>query len=122
MREHLVPFASDPPDHSRKRVGPTILRSLGYVRARFRPKPSALLIDSEAAVAKQYGAKTTPHMFVIDPQGTMIYAGAIDDKRSVSLEDVPGAHNYIKAARDEVLGGKPVSIASTQPYGCPVKY
>lgn len=63
-------------------------------------KPSALLVDSGAIIAKQYGAKTTPHMFVIDPQGSVIYAGAIDDKRSASVKDVADAHNYVKAALD----------------------
>lgn len=87
-----------------------------------KSSPTALLIDSGAAVAKLYGAKTTPHMFVVNPDGVVIYAGAIDDKRSVALEDVKVAHNYVKAALDESLGGKPVATSSTQPYGCPVKY
>lgn len=87
-----------------------------------KSSPTALLIDSGATVAKLYGAKTTPHMFVVNPEGVVIYAGAIDDKRSVALEDVKVAHNYVKAALDESLGGKPVATSSTQPYGCPVKY
>ncbi|PMV97115.1 MULTISPECIES: redoxin domain-containing protein [unclassified Pseudomonas] len=84
--------------------------------------PTSLLMDSDATVAKLYGAKTTPHLFVINPKGVVIYAGAIDDKRSVALEDVKVARNYVKAALDESLTGKPVSTPSTQPYGCPVKY
>ncbi|WP_146051611.1 hypothetical protein [Pseudomonas hunanensis] len=73
-------------------------------------------------MAKLYAAKTTPHLFVINPDGLVIYAGAIDDKRSVSVEDVKGAKNFVKAALDEGLPGIPVSTRSTQPYGCPVKY
>lgn len=84
--------------------------------------PTALLMDSDATVAKLYAAKTTPHLFVINPDGLVIYAGAIDDKRSVSVEDVKGAKNFVKAALDEGLAGIPVSTPSIQPYGCPVKY
>ncbi|SDK11404.1 Peroxiredoxin [Pseudomonas delhiensis] len=87
-----------------------------------KSSPTALLIDSGAAVAKLYGAKTTPHMFVVDPDGILIYAGAIDDKRSVALEAMKVAHNYVRAALNESLDGKPVATASTQPYCCPVEY
>lgn len=84
--------------------------------------PSALLMDSDTSLAKLYGAKTTPHMFVVNPAGMVVYAGAIDDKRSTKLEDVKVAKNYVGAALEESLAGKPVSISSTQPYGCSVKY
>jgi hypothetical protein len=67
-------------------------------------------------------AKTTPHLFVINPDGLVIYAGAIDDKRSVSVENVKGAKNFVESTLNEGLAGIPVSTPSTQPYGCPVKY
>jgi len=84
--------------------------------------PKAVLIDATSATGRAYAAKTTPHMFVIDPKGTIVYAGAIDDKRSASVSDRKTANNYVRAALDESLAGKPVTVASTQPYGCSVKY
>ena len=67
-----------------------------------------------------YGAATTPHMFVIDAGGTIVYAGAIDDDPRGRRDD--GATNYVAAALDEALAGKPVTLAETKPYGCSVKY
>jgi peroxiredoxin len=84
--------------------------------------PAATLLDRDSKVGKLYGAMTTPHMYVIDPKGTLVYAGAIDDKRSTRLEDVKTAKNYVRAALGETMAGKPVSSASTTPYGCSVKY
>ncbi|WP_300452308.1 redoxin domain-containing protein [Accumulibacter sp.] len=82
----------------------------------------ATLIDATSATGRAYAAKTTPQMVVIDPAGTVIYNGAIDDKRSTNPADVKGASNYVRVALNEALAGKPVSIASTSPYGCSVKY
>jgi peroxiredoxin len=84
--------------------------------------PTAVLLDPDGKIGRAYGAKTTPHMFVIDPQGTVVYAGAIDDKPSTDQADVKTARNYVLAALDEAMAGKTVSTASTQPYGCSVKY
>ena len=84
--------------------------------------PKATLIDGTSATGRAYGAKTTPHMFVIDPAGKVVYAGAIDDKRSANPADAKTAHNYVRAALTEVTSGKPVSVATTTPYGCSVKY
>lgn len=84
--------------------------------------PSAYLLDADGTVGKLYGAKTTPHMFVIDPQGKLVYAGAIDDKPSTDQADIAGARNLVVAALDEALAGKPVSVATSTPYGCSVKY
>ena len=84
--------------------------------------PSAVLIDDTSDVGRAYAARTTPHMFVVDPQGRLVYAGAIDDKRSANPADAKTAHNYVRAALTESLAGKPVSHASTVPYGCSVKY
>jgi peroxiredoxin len=84
---------------------------------------SALLLDSKSEVARLYGAKTTPHMFVIDPTGNVIYMGAIDDKASTDKSDDPkNAHNYVAAALDSAMAGKPVETPLTQSYGCSVKY
>ncbi len=83
---------------------------------------SALLPDSDGKVGKLYGARTTPHMFVIDPTGKVIYKGAIDDKRTADPDDVKEAVNYVAAALDEAMSGKPVTTPATQPYGCSVKY
>jgi len=69
-----------------------------------------------------YGAKTTPHMFIVNPQGKLIYAGAIDDHPTTDESDIQGAKNYVSAALTEATSGKPVSSASTTPYGCSVKY
>jgi peroxiredoxin len=82
----------------------------------------ATLIDSTSATGRAYAAKTTPQMFVIDPSGKVIYNGAIDDKRSANPADVKTANNYVRAALNEAMAGKPVTTASTSPYGCSVKY
>ena len=84
--------------------------------------PMAVLIDDTSATGRAYVARTTPHMFVIDPAGKIVYAGAIDDKRSANPADTKTAKNFVRAALDESLAGKPVSVASTAPYGCSVKY
>jgi len=84
--------------------------------------PKATLIDGSSATGRSYGAKTTPHMFVIDPSGTLIYNGAIDDKRSANPADAKTANNYVRAALTEAMAGKPVTVATTAPYGCSVKY
>ena len=69
-----------------------------------------------------YDAKTTPHMFIIDTKGTLVYAGAIDDKPSTNPSDLATAKNYVRTALNEVLAGKPVSTPTTKAYGCSVKY
>jgi peroxiredoxin len=84
--------------------------------------PAATLLDSTSGTARAYAAKTTPHMFVVDPGGTIVYAGAIDDKRSANPADAKTANNYVRAALTEAMAGKPVTVASTTPYGCSVKY
>ncbi len=89
---------------------------------RFDAQPARYLMDTPGDVGLAYGAKTTPHMFIIDAQGKVVYNGAIDDKRSANLDDVKIAKNYVAAALDEVKAGKPVSTPSTAPYGCSVHY
>jgi peroxiredoxin len=83
---------------------------------------SAYLLDENGSVGRAYGAKTTPHMYVIDAKGTLAYAGGIDDKPSTDLADIATARNFVQAALDEVLAGKPVTTTASQPYGCSVKY
>jgi peroxiredoxin len=84
--------------------------------------PKAVLIDGESAAGRAYAARTTPHMFVIDPSGKVVYNGAIDDRRSSNPADAKSAHNYVRAALTEATAGKPVTVASTSPYGCSIKY
>jgi peroxiredoxin len=87
-----------------------------------RSGATAILLDAEGTVGKQYGAKTTPHMYIVDPKGMLIYQGAIDDKASTDQADVKGAKNYVREALNESLAGKPVTAHTTQAYGCSVKY
>ena len=88
----------------------------------WKMKPTALLLDPKGKAGQTYGAKNTPHMFVINPDGKVIYQGAIDSKATTKAEDIPGSTNYVKVALDESMAGKPVTTASTRPYGCSVKY
>ena len=90
--------------------------------ADFKAAPARYLMDEPGEVGRAYGAKTTPHMYIIDPLGKVVYNGAIDDKKSANVADVPGAKNYVMAALEEMKAGKAVSVASTTPYGCSVKY
>ena len=90
--------------------------------SRFGSAASAYLVDQDGKVGRLYGAKTTPDMFVINPEGILIYAGAIDDKPTPDPSTVSGANNYVEAALKEAESGKAVSVPSTKPYGCSVKY
>jgi len=84
--------------------------------------PSDFLLDPKGVAGHAYGAKTTPHMFVIDPKGTLVYDGAIDDKPSTDKADIETAKNYLVAALDASMAGKKVEVTASQPYGCSVKY
>ena len=84
--------------------------------------PTAALLDPEGNIGHLYGAKTTPHIFVIDPTGKLIYQGAIDDKPTTEQADLKGARNYLNEALTASMSGKPVPVESTRPYGCSVKY
>ena len=88
----------------------------------WKSAPTAFALDPDGKVGKQYGARTTPHMYVIDPKGTLVYAGGIDDKPSTSQRDIAIAKNLVAVALDESLSGKPVGTPSAMPYGCSVKY
>lgn len=80
------------------------------------------VMDDDGKVGRAYGARTTPHMYIVDPAGTLVYAGGIDNKPSSNPADIASSTNYVKLALSETLAGKPVSQASTRPYGCSVKY
>jgi peroxiredoxin len=84
--------------------------------------PTAVLLDPTGALGHLYDAKTTPDMFIINPQGLLIYEGAIDDRATTDVSDVTGARNYVSLALEEAMAGKPVSTAATRSYGCSVKY
>ena len=84
--------------------------------------PTAVLLDPQGTVGTLYRATNTPHMYVIDPQGVLVYAGAIDDRPTSRRADVQGAQNYVRAALESVLAGRPVKTPLTRAYGCTVKY
>lgn len=84
--------------------------------------PTARILDPKGEIGHLYGAKTTPHMFVIDKDGNLAYEGAIDDNDSPDPAVIPTSKNYVKAALDSLIEGKPVETAQTKPYGCGVKY
>ena len=102
----------------------------GYVTAseensylsRMHAAPTAVLLDSQAKIARLYSAKTTPQMVVIDPNGKVIYDGAIDDRPTPDVDDIKGAKNYVNEALNAAMAGKPVPTPFTRPYGCSVKY
>jgi len=85
-------------------------------------QPTAYLLDIDGAVGRLYGAQTTPHMYVIDPKGTLIYQGAIDSISSTDPSDIYKATNYVTQALNQAMGGDPVSVKATKSYGCSVKY
>lgn len=85
-------------------------------------KSTAYLLDADGKVGQAYGAKTTPHMYVIDANGVLAYNGAIDSIPSADQADIPKATQYVTQALGEIKAGKPVSVATTKPYGCSVKY
>jgi hypothetical protein len=83
---------------------------------------SATLMDADGKVGRAYGARTTPHMYIVDPAGELVYAGAIDSRPTANPAHVKDATNHVNVALAETLAGKPVTTASTQPYGCSIKY
>jgi len=84
--------------------------------------PTAALLDPAGVVGRLYAAKTTPHMFIVNPDGELIYDGAIDSKATTDQSDIPTATNYVSQALEEAMAGKPVSTPTSRPYGCSVKY
>src|SRR6266508_2522840 len=88
----------------------------------WKTQQTALLLDPEGKAGRAYGAKNTPNMVVINPEGKVVYEGAIDSKATPNPADIPNSTNYVKVALDESLAGKPVTTSTTKPYGCSVKY
>ena len=83
---------------------------------------TATLMDEDGVAGKAYGARTTPHMYIVDPQGRLVYAGGIDSIPSNNTDDIKQAVNYVKQGLGEAVAGKPISAATTRPYGCSIKY
>jgi peroxiredoxin len=102
----------------------------GYVTAqdenayvqKMNATPTAVLLDPDGNLGHSYAAKTTPHMFIIDPSGVLIYNGAIDDHPTPDQSDIAGSRNYVSVALQEAMSGKKISDPATRPYGCSVKY
>lgn len=84
--------------------------------------PTAVILDPSGAIGHAYDAQTTPHMYIIDAGGKLVFMGGIDDKPTTDPASVKTAKNYVRAALDELKAGKPVTQAVTRPYGCSVKY
>jgi AhpC/TSA family len=91
-------------------------------KAKEKARSAEVLLDPKGVVGRAYDARTTPHMYVIDAKGVLVYAGGIDDKRSANPEDVKTAKNYVRAALADLQAGKPVATSTSTPYGCSVKY
>ncbi len=90
--------------------------------AKMHADPTAVLLDPDGKLGHLYNAKTTPEMYVIDPQGKLIYEGAIDNRPTPDVDDIKGAENYVSDALDEAISGKTIATPYTRPYGCSVKY
>ena len=84
--------------------------------------PTAVLFDPTGKVGHAYGARTTPHMYVINGEGTLVYKGGIDDQPTARLQDLKGARNFVDQALSEISQGKPVSVTASRAYGCSIKY
>ncbi|NBC34869.1 MAG: redoxin domain-containing protein [Alphaproteobacteria bacterium] len=84
--------------------------------------PSAVILDPSGDIGRLYDARTTPHMYVIDPAGTLVYRGGIDDRPTARWSDVEGATNHVRQALADLAAGRPVATPVTRPYGCSVKY
>lgn len=96
--------------------------ALGQWMSEQKAAATRTLLDAEGTVGQAYGARTTPHLYIIDPQGKLIYAGGIDSVPSARVADIQAATNYVKQGITQALAGQPLTNASTRPYGCSVKY
>ena len=85
-------------------------------------RPTAVLMDEAGTVGRAYGATVTPHMYIVDPQGRLVYAGGIDSIRSANAEDIKTARNHVREALEQALAGQPIATATSTPYGCSIKY
>ncbi|MCA9538139.1 MAG: thioredoxin family protein [Myxococcales bacterium] len=84
--------------------------------------PTAIVLDAKGDIGRLYGARTTPHLFIIDPNGMLVYKGGIDDHASTDPDDIAGSTNYVRQALTEGMAGKPITVSASKPYGCSVKY
>lgn len=91
-------------------------------KKKYNSSATDILLDPSGKVGQLYGAKTTPHMYVINKDGTLVYQGAIDDKADADKDSIPGAKNYVAEAISAVMKNQPVQVATTKAYGCGVKY
>ena len=91
-------------------------------QAENKASASAMLMDDSGEIGELYNAKTTPHMYIINPQGLLIYSGAIDSIASAKVDDIKTATNYVRQGLNEALAGKAISVAASRPYGCFIKY
>ena len=109
---------------SASKQSPTFLDEAALLKlsAEKQSKASHLVVDASGTIGKSYGAKVTPHLFVINKEGVLVYDGAIDSNKSADPADIPKAENFVTKALDAVLEGKPVEKPKTEPYGCGVKY
>jgi hypothetical protein len=87
-----------------------------------KSRPSATLMDEDGIAGMAYGARTTPHMYIVNPQGQLIYAGGIDSIASSNPDDIKRATNYVRQGLGEALAGKALTASTTRPYGCSIKY
>lgn len=111
-------IASSPPGMQGHVDGPAANAEL----VRSGAKPTAVLLDSNSTIARTYQARVTPHMYIIDAKGTLVYMGGIDDKPTANPADIAGAKNYVREALGDIKAGKPVAEPSTRAYGCTVHY
>ncbi len=95
---------------------------LGRWMTEQKASPTATLMDEDGKVGQAYAARVTPHMYIVNAQGMLVYAGGIDSIASARVEDIPKATNYVRQAMAEIQAGKPVSVANSRAYGCSVKY
>ena len=84
--------------------------------------PTAVLMDPEGTTGRAYDATTTPHLYIVDPQGMLVYAGGIDSIASARVSDIEKATNHVKAALADIAAKRPIAQAVTKPYGCTIKY
>lgn len=109
---------SSAPDKQGHVDGPSALKINGFRNA----APSGIVLDPDGKIGKAYGAQTTPHLFIVDPAGQLVYKGGIDSIPSASKADIARADNYVKLAFADLAAGRKVAHASTKPYGCSIKY
>ncbi len=98
--------------------GPQLARWMGEQKA----APTATLMDEDGKVGRAYAARVTPHMYIVDARGTLVYAGGIDSIASARADDIPKATPYIRNAMAEIAAGKPLSVTTSRPYGCTIKF